>query len=89
MNGVNLPVVTTALNAWCRAISAPSSPTSERDRLMNLPVSIATANLIIALTEPHVERAMSEGRVNEAMALQSIISTINLALETGAPIEFK
>jgi len=56
---------------------------------MNLPAPKATAKLIIALTEPHVEKALSEGKVDVAMALQSIISTINLALETGAPIEFK
>ncbi len=56
---------------------------------MNVPASKATANLIITLTEPHVEKALKAGKVNEAMALQSIISTINLALETGAPIEFR
>lgn len=56
---------------------------------MNLPAPKATARLIVAITQPHVEKAMDEGKVNEAMALQSIISTINLALETGAPIEFK
>jgi hypothetical protein len=56
---------------------------------MNLPAPKATAKLIIAITEPHVKKAMDEGDVNGAMALQSIISTINLALETGAPIHFK
>lgn len=56
---------------------------------MNLPAPKATAKLIIALAEPHVNKAMDEGKVDEAMALQSIITTLNLALETGAPIEFK
>lgn len=56
---------------------------------MNLPAPIATAKLIVALAEPHVAKAMREGNVNEAMAFQSIITTINLALETGAPIEFR
>jgi len=56
---------------------------------MSLPAPKATAKLIIAITEPHVEKAMDNGDVNAAMAPQSIISTINLALETGAPIEFK
>ena len=45
--------------------------------------------LIIALIEPHVEKALSNGDTNGAMALQSIISTINLALETGAPVQFR
>ena len=56
---------------------------------MNLPVPRATAKLIIAITEPHVEKAMSEGDTNAMMALQSIISTINLALETNSPIQFR
>lgn len=56
---------------------------------MNLPAHKATAKLIIAITEPHVEKAMGNGDVNAAMALQSIISTINLALETNSPIHFK
>ena len=56
---------------------------------MNLTVPKATAKLIIALTEPHVEKAMDTGDVNAAMALQSIISTLNLALETNSPIQFK
>lgn len=56
---------------------------------MNLPAPKATAKLMIAITEPHVEKAMKDGDMNAAMALQSIISTINLALETGAPIEFR
>ena len=56
---------------------------------MNLPVPKATAKLIIAITEPHVEKAMDEGDVNAAMALQSIISVINLALGTNSPIQFK
>jgi len=56
---------------------------------MNLPVPKATAKLIIAITEPHVEKALVDGDVNASMALQSIISTINLALETNSPIEFK
>jgi hypothetical protein len=56
---------------------------------MNLPAPKATAKLIIALAEPHVEKAMNEGNVDHAMAFQSIIATLNLALETGAPIEFR
>lgn len=55
---------------------------------MNLPASKAQAKLIIALAEPHVEKAMDEGKLDNAMAFQSIITTLNLALETGAPIEF-
>lgn len=56
---------------------------------MNLPVPKTTAKLMIALAEPHVEKAMSEGNVDHAMVFQSIITTLNLALETGTPIEFK
>ena len=56
---------------------------------MNLRVPKATAKLIIALTEPHVNNAMDEGKAEAAMALQSIISTINLALENNLPIEFE
>jgi len=55
---------------------------------MNLPVPKATAKLIIALTKPHVEAAINKGDANAAMALQSIISSINLALETDSPIKF-
>ena len=55
---------------------------------MNLPATKATAKLIIAITEPHVEKAMEDGDRNAMMALQSIISTINLALETDSPIHF-
>ena len=56
---------------------------------MNIPASQAMAKLIIALAEPHVEKAIDEGDTKAVMAFQSVISTINLALETGAPIEFK
>ncbi len=56
---------------------------------MNLPVPKATAKLIIAITEPHVDKALSDGDVNAATALQSIISNINMALEMNVPIEFK
>jgi hypothetical protein len=56
---------------------------------MNLPASKATAKLIVALAEPHVDKALNEGNVDQAIAFQSIISIINLALETGAPIQFK
>ena len=55
---------------------------------MNLPVPKATAKLIIAITEPQVEKYLGAGDINAAMALQSIISTINLALETDSPIKF-
>lgn len=56
---------------------------------MNLPAHKATAKLIIAIAEPHVEKALKERDTDAAMAFQSIITTMNLALETGAPIEFK
>lgn len=56
---------------------------------MNLPAHKATAKLMIAIAEPHVAKAMKEGEIDTAMAFQSIITTLNLALETGAPIEFK
>ena len=55
---------------------------------MNLHVPKATAKLIIAITEPHVEKYMDAGDVPAAMALQSIITSINLALETDSPIKF-
>lgn len=56
---------------------------------MSLPVPKATAKLIIAITEPHVKKAMADGDINAMTAFQSIITTINLALETDAPIEFR
>lgn len=56
---------------------------------MNLPAPKATAKLIVAITEPLVEKALGEGKTQEAMVLQSIVTTMNLALETGAPVEFK
>lgn len=56
--------------------------------MQNIPAHKATAKLIVALAEPRVEKAMDEGKVDEAMAFQSIVTTINMALETGAPIEF-
>jgi glutaminase len=55
---------------------------------MNLPVPKATAKLIIAITEPHVEKYLAAGDVTAAYALQSIISSINLALKTDSPIQF-
>ncbi|WP_157057544.1 hypothetical protein [Loktanella sp. 3ANDIMAR09] len=55
---------------------------------MNIPMPKATAKLIIAITEPHVEKYMDEGDLKAAMALQSIISSINLALETNSSIKF-
>jgi hypothetical protein len=56
---------------------------------MNLPMPKATAKMIIALAEPHVDRYLDAGDLDAAMALQSIVSTINLALENDLPIEFK
>ena len=56
---------------------------------MNIPVPKATAKLIIAITEPYVEAAMDKGDVNAATAMQSIITSINLALETDSPIKFR
>jgi len=56
---------------------------------MNLPAHKPTAKLIIAIAEPHVDKAMNEGDTDAAMAFQGIITLMNLALETGKPIEFK
>lgn len=70
-------------------ISHSAIEIAEWDTKMNLPAPKATAKLIIALTESHVEKAMSEGDMRKAMIFQSIISTLNLSLETGAPVEFK
>lgn len=56
---------------------------------MSIQMSRATAQLIVALVEPQVRKAMEEGDIKTAKAFQHIISTIDLALETGAPIEFE
>lgn len=56
---------------------------------MNLTVPKATAKLIIAITEPHVEKALNDGDTNAALALQSIITNINTAMEINLPIHFK
>lgn len=56
---------------------------------MNLPMPKATAELIKALAQPQVDKALDSGDVEAATAFQSIIATVDLALELNAPIEFK
>ena len=56
---------------------------------MNLPMPKASAELIKALAKPHVEKALDSGDVEAAKVFQHIISTLDLALELNAPIEFR
>jgi hypothetical protein len=56
---------------------------------MNLQMPKASAELIVMLAKPHVDKALKEGDVETAKVFQSIIATLEMAAENKLGIEFK
>ena len=56
---------------------------------MNIKMPKSGAKLIIELAKPHVEKAIKNGDIETAKVFQSIISTVEMALELNTGIEFK